>query len=551
MAHDWDLRTPAAHLVREYFAAGWWDEQTCPVVTAEGLRAYGALRFQIVSTLRPYDGTLGDVADLGARLAGCLTARGYGAGDVIAFQVPNWVEAAACLYGLLFLGAVVVPVVHIYGAKEVGHILRQSRARVLITADAFGHQDYLANLDALIGGLPDLELVVVVTDDTVPALDRECVSWARTVPDADRLDALPEVDPDEPVVIGYTSGTTAAPKGVVHTHRTLLAEMRGYPALEETDLTPPSPYEGSLSGAPLSHITGLLSVLMPIIRGRPVHLIDRWDPKVVLETMVSEQVSAPGGATFFLTSLLDDPHFDPDVHLPLMRKTGLGGAPIPPEVARRAAAMGISLVRAYGSTEHPSTTMAVHSDPEPKRLYTDGHPMPGVELRLRDDDGNEVAVGDPGEIVSRGPDLFVGYTDPLLTATAIDADGWYATGDVGILDDDGYLTITDRKKDIIIRGGENISAAEVEELLQRMPGVSECAVVAAPDERYGEHGCAFVHMADGSPVFALPAMRAHLDASGLARQKWPEELRFVDEFPRTASGKIQKHVLRARLRAEP
>jgi acyl-CoA synthetase len=550
MTHDWALRPPAEHLVREYFASGWWDDQTCPVVASDGLREHGALRFQIVSTLRPYDGTLGDVADLGARLAGMLTARGYGAGDVIAFQVPNWVEAAACLYGLLFLGAVVVPVVHIYGAKEVGHILRQSRARVLITADAFGHQDYLANLEALIDDLSDLELVVVVTDDAVPTLDRECVSWARAVPDADRLDALPKVHPDEPVVIGYTSGTTAAPKGVVHTHRTLLAEMRGYPALEATDLTPPSPFLGSLSGAPLSHITGLLSVLMPIIRGRPVHLIDRWDPKLVLETMVSEQINAPGGATFFLTSLLDDPNFDPDVHLPFMHKTGLGGAPIPSEVARRAAALGILLVRAYGSTEHPSTTMAVFSDPEPKRLYTDGHPMPGVELRLLDDDGNEVEIGMPGEIVSRGPDLFVGYTDPALTATAIDADGWYSTGDVGILDEDGCVTITDRKKDIIIRGGENISAAEVEELLQRMSGVSECAVVAAPDDRYGEHGCAFVHLAEGAPRFELSTLRAHLDASGLARQKWPEELRFLDDFPRTASGKIQKHVLRDRLRAE-
>src|SRR5205823_3164020 len=150
-----------------------------------------------------------------------------------------------------------------------------------------------------------------------------------------------------------------------------------------------------------------------------------------------------------------------------------------------------------------------------------------------DEDGGDVAVGMAGEILSRGPGLFEGYTDPALTADAFVGDGWYTTGDVGVLDEDGYLTITDRKKDIIIRGGENISAAEVEELLQRMSGVSECAVVAAPDERYGEHGCAFVHMAEGAPSFELSALRAHLDASGLARQKWPEELRFIDDFPRT------------------
>lgn len=202
----------------------------------------------------------------------------------------------------------------------------------------------------------------------------------------------------------------------------------------------------------------------------------------------------------------------------------------------------------YGSTEHPSTTMAVHSDPEEKRLYTDGRPLPGVELRLVDDERRDVKQGTPGEILSRGPDLFVGYLDETQTDAHLDADGWYATGDIGILDDSGYLTITDRKKDIIIRGGENISAAEVEEVLQQMAGVSEVAVVAAPDARYGEHGCAFVRLAAGVSAFDLADLRVHFESAGVARQKWPEELRLVDELPRTASGKIQKSVLREQIR---
>jgi acyl-CoA synthetase len=186
-----------------------------------------------------------------------------------------------------------------------------------------------------------------------------------------------------------------------------------------------------------------------------------------------------------------------------------------------------------------------------KKNFTDGRTMPGSEIRLLDPDGHPVPVGQPGEIHSRGPELFVGYVDPTLTAEAIDADGWYDTGDTGYLDPEGYLTITDRKKDIIIRGGENISAAEIEELMATITGVAEVAVVAAPDARYGEHGAAVIRLLPDAPTFGLESVRSHLEAAGLARQKWPEELHFVSDFPRTASGKIQKHVLRALLRAGP
>jgi acyl-CoA synthetase (AMP-forming)/AMP-acid ligase II len=232
-----------------------------------------------------------------------------------------------------------------------------------------------------------------------------------------------------------------------------------------------------------------------------------------------------------------------------MHFIGLGGSPIPDAVAERADQLGISLVRSYGSTEHPSITGSEHEAPREKRIHTDGKPLEGVEIRTVDEDGNDVGVGRPGEVLSRGPDRFAGYTDPALTAEAIEEGGWLHTGDVGIIDADGYLTITDRLKDIIIRGGENVSAAEVEQLLAHMKGVAEVAVVAAPDERLGEHGCAFFRMQPGQDAPDLDAVRAHLQEAGLARQKWPEELRVVDELPRTASGKIQKFVLRERLRA--
>jgi acyl-CoA synthetase (AMP-forming)/AMP-acid ligase II len=268
-----------------------------------------------------------------------------------------------------------------------------------------------------------------------------------------------------------------------------------------------------------------------------VNLVDVWDPGEVLRLMRDEGLGMGGGATYFLTSLLDHPDFSEDDHLPLMPFAGLGGSTVPVAVTERADRLGIKVYRSYGSTEHPSITGCSLADPVDKRLGTDGRTLAGVEIRLDDD----------GEISSRGPDCFLGYTDAELTGTVVDADGWYRTGDVGVLDADGYLTITDRVSDIIIRGGENISAQEIEELVLGLDGVAEVAVVAAPDERLGEHAAAVVRPLPGASV-TLDDVKAHLAQAGLAKQKWPESLYVVADLPRTASGKVQKFRLRQQLR---
>jgi acyl-CoA synthetase (AMP-forming)/AMP-acid ligase II len=537
---DWQLRAPPTELTRRYLADGSWNDDTLGEILAAGLADGARLACKVRSRTRPYSGTLGDVADLARHVAGGLRAHGVGPGELVAFQLPNWVEAAATFWAIAFLGAVPVPIVHFYGPKEVGFILRQSGARVFVTADRFGHLDYLANLDTMRPDLPALEVVAVVTDDELPS----GLLPFSTLAEPDAVDAPARVDPSTPALVAYTSGTTADPKGVVHAHRTIGFEIRQLGAMQAGGGPP------ALVGAPVGHGIGMLAaLLLPVFRREPIHLVDVWDPADVLAAMLEDGVYSGAGATFFLTSLLDHPDFT-DEHRALMRHIGLGGSSVPAAVTDRADAMDISIVRMYGSTEHPSITGSRHEEPRDKRLYTDGRTLPGVEIRLLDDDGNEVAAGAPGEIHSRGPDCFPGYTDPALTKECFDADGWYATGDVGALDEDGYLAIVDRKKDIIIRGGENISALEVEELVLRLPGVAEVAVVSAPDPRLGEHACAFVRPLPGREAPTLDAVRAHLDAAGLARQKWPEDVRPIEEFPRTPSGKIQKFALRDRLRAE-
>ena len=538
----WPLRRVPPHLERAYVDGGWWTDDTLGAMVARRLAANPDLTVAVWSRTRAWRGTYADVEGEARRIVALLRANGVEPGEPVAFQLPNWREAVVSFVALALGGYVLVPIVHIYGRKEVGFILEQSGAVAYVSPLAYGHVDYAAIVaDA---APPSLRLHVVVGDDAPPSLANHVarVPWSACGTLAPQRE-LPRVHADDVAVLAYTSGTTSDPKGVIHDHRTMLAELRHMADYMTAG-------RSKLMGSPVTHATGMLgAVLGPLVTDQAIHLIDRWDPTHVLEVMREAHVGSGTGASVFLASLIDHPDFTAR-DAALINRVGLGGAPVPVALGERAAAHGITIIRAYGSAEHPSTTGASFDDSAEIRHHTDGRALGAVELRLVDEDGGDVPVGTPGEILSRGPDLCLGYTDPALTAAAFDDDGWYRTGDVGVLDRSGNLTITDRVKDIIIRGGENVSAAEVENALQSLPGVAEVAVVAAPDARLGEHACAVLRMrADATPP-TLADLAAHLASAGLARQKWPEELRVVDDFPRTASGKIRKVDLRARLRAE-
>ncbi|MEU6753709.1 AMP-binding protein, partial [Spirillospora sp. NPDC046719] len=422
------MRTIPAELVKRYEAEGWWTGDTIGDLLARGLRDAPDTVFRVHSAVRPWSGTFRDVERVARQLAAGLRERGVRPGDVVAFQLPNWMEAAAVFWASAFLGATVVPIVHFYGRKEVGYILRSIRPRVFVGAERFGRLEFQPDLCA------DVPIVGVVGRDFDDLLA------------ADPMPGVTATDPALPALIAFTSGTTRDPKGVVHSHRTL-----GYETRQLAGLYPPDRGR-QLTSAPVGHFIGMVNAfLIPVLDGTPVNLADVWDPAQALALMRSDGLTVGGGAAYYMTSLLDHPDFKPE-HLAHMKYAGLGGSSVPVAVCDRLARLGITVFRSYGSTEHPSITGSRHTAPEHKRLRTDGDVLPGVEIRL----------GEDGEIFSRGPDLCVGYTDPELTERAFDDEGWYRTGDVGVVDEDGYLTITDRKSDIIIRGGENISALEVE-----------------------------------------------------------------------------------------
>lgn len=510
-------RVIPADLAQSYRENGWWTGETVGAMLARGLAATPDGEFCVHSAVRPWAGTYADVELVARRLAAGLADRGVGPGDVIAFQLPNWMEAAATFWASAILGAVVVPIVHFYGPRELTHILADARPTAFITAAEFGRLRYDADVarDVPIVGVVDQNFEQLLADEPI----------AGTFP----------ADPDGPALIAYTSGTTRAPKGVIHSHHSLGHETR-----QLGGLYPPDRGK-QLTAAPVGHFIGMLNALLiPVLDGAAIHLADVWDPGKALALMQSDGLTVGGGATYFVTSLIDHPDFTHE-HLPFMRYAGLGGSSVPAAVTRRLNDLGVTVFRSYGSTEHPSVTGSRYDAAEDKRLFTDGCVMSGVEIRL----------GDDGEIFSRGPELCLGYTDAALTADAFDADGWYRTGDVGVLDDDGYLTITDRLADVIIRGGENISALEVEEVLLGMAGVAEAAVVAVADDRFGERAAAVLRMLPGHEVPSLEEVRAHFHTAGAARQKWPEFVHRVDDFPRTPSGKVQKFKVRAQLGVTP
>jgi cyclohexanecarboxylate-CoA ligase len=382
--------------------------------------------------------------------------------------------------------------------------------------------------------------VVVVRDDA----KQDGPAWADVA--ASTADIPPvSHDAEAVVLLLHTSGTTADPKGVLHSHETLLAEARSL-----------GPVHGIGSGdvtlmpSPLAHVSGIVhAFLVPGVHGARAVLMDRWEPGHALELMAREGVTYMVGAPTFLRDLASHP--DLARHdVSRFRLFSCGGADVDPALVRDAAErLQCVAKRVYGSSEFPTITTTGPDDPPARRIDSDGRPIGAAELRLVDDDGAPVPTGREGEVQARGPECFLGYRDAAHGADAFTPDGWFRTGDLGVLDDGGFLRISGRKKDIIIRKGENISAREVEDLVATHPAVVEVAVVGLPDPVAGEIACAILRVEPGVAAPSLADLCAHLVARGLSKQKLPERLEIVGDFPRTASGKIVKRALRDRFGA--
>ncbi len=459
---------------------------------------------------------------LASGVAGALHVSGVRTGDVVSSILPNRAEAVVLFYAVDRLGAILNPIVPIYGAREIRFILRQSESVLAVVPARFRGTDFPALIDHVRQDVPTLRSTLVLGDSFGLPCENEMAEHTLTTR-----------DPHDVRVILYTSGTTADPKGVLHSNATLLAEcvsMIRYHGLDG--------HHVFVMPSPVGHISGLLyGIMLPVVLGATSVLMETWDPEQFLALVERERGTYSAGATPFLQGILDCPRLE-GYDLRSLELFPCGGADVPPDLIRRAMQhLGVRSGRGYGSTEFPSiTSSAGPGVPQSKRADTDGAPIPPNQIEMRD-----------GEVWARGPELCLGYRDPSLNDDAFDERGFFRTGDCGVVDADGYLTITGRIKDIIIRRGEKFSAKEIEDLLFEHPKVRSVAVVPWPDPAVGERVCAVVVPSQADDPPSLDELLRFLETRELSRRKLPERLEIVDEMPVTASGKIQKSLLRDRI----
>jgi acyl-CoA synthetase (AMP-forming)/AMP-acid ligase II len=527
---DLSLAADRAALRERWYAEGWFGETDLAAAFCDERTAEAAVVFAAADTRVPL--TRSQIVGDARRIARGLTDLGIGPGDVVAIQSPTSPRSLTTMVGTWLCGGAVLPVVTALGPRDLEFILRQSGARALCVPHRWRTADFAAQALGLTG-VPELSTIIAL-DDEPPA---GTVGWADLSSSAP-LTTLPNADPDEICLLIYTSGTTSEPKGVQHTHNSVLAATRRR-----------SLGAGRVLAAfPSGHIAGLLGSISPLLQGGITVIMDRWSAAEAAKLIEEYRLETSSGTPFFLTTLLDEAS-RAGRDISSLTRFLTGAASVPPSLMDRAQSLGIISWRTYGSTEHPVLSSGTPDDPEAKRHGTDGRVTDGNEVRLVDDEGADVPPGAEGEIVARGPRQFAGYRDASLDAEAFLPGGWFRTGDIGCFDADGYLIITDRKKDIIIRGGENIASREVEDLLVLHPGIAEAAVCAAPDPLLGEQVCAFVVPRPGARI-DLDVVRAHFAGLGVARHKTPERVEAVTDLPRTATGKVKKTELRALLRTE-
>jgi acyl-CoA synthetase (AMP-forming)/AMP-acid ligase II len=505
----------------------------------DGFSSRAESRIEFLAEGHTADLSLREMYDQGDRVATVLYEMGVRPGGRVAIQVPNWPEATVAHYAALLLRAVIVPVPSIYGPTEVKFILEDAKVDTYFLADRWGSHDYIAALPE-VSKAKYLERIIVVGDD-VPT---GCVAWQEIAERAARAEPTPvgehHVDAQDVCFTIYTSGSTSNPKGGIHSHDTMVAELMQKREYYSTG--------SRLQGFPGGHVAGLLGTWGPILHGQHLFMMDQWDAAVAAPLISERKITAFTGAPFYLATLLDEADSG-GYSLRSIHEMLVGSAGVPPILIERAQDAGFNPYRAYGSTEHPTISSNVPEASLESRSKTDGPLLPNVEAKIVDEDDRTLPAGMPGEILSRGPDQFLHYTDREANRATLAPEGWFRTGDVGWFTPDGELVISDRKKDVIIRGGENLSSQEIEDILLRHPSVSEVSVIGAPDPLYGERACAFVVL-HADTELSLDDVRSHFVSAGVARQKTPEILVVKDELPRTAAGKVKKFMLRDELVAQ-
>jgi acyl-CoA synthetase (AMP-forming)/AMP-acid ligase II len=516
--------TPQA-LRDRYLAAGLWNDDTL----VGRVRAWPGERIAVVDRKGARRHSYAELVDDALKLATYLRERGVGRGDVVSVQLPNEYETAVVAIAIQMVAAVINPILPNYRQKEVGYIFSTAQSKVIFTPALYRGFDYRPMLAELKGGVHHIVV------DAVERGGDACLADILRTTVVTAADAFTGPDAAAVSELIFTSGTEANPKAIMHTEQTANFSVRiAYRDMEM------SADDVVWMPSPVGHSTGFnYGLRFALFHGLKLVLQDVWDAREAEQLIRTEQCSYTLAATTFLQDLVESAEAS-GRPLPF-RCFGCGGAPVPPELVERAQKVGIQVLRLYGSTEVLVATWNRKRSVLEKRMFSDGKALSQVELEIRGDTGAVATPGEPGEIFIRGPNTSVGFfNDPERTAATYDAAGWVRSGDMAVMDADGYIRIVGRRKEIIIRGGLNIAPREIEDLLLSFPEVERAAVLPIPDDRLGERCCAAVVFRSGHQ-FNFSEMLNRLQKAGMAKYKWPERLVAISTMPTTASGKIQKH----------
>jgi acyl-CoA synthetase (AMP-forming)/AMP-acid ligase II len=478
--------------------------------------------------------TFGEFAARAERVAAGFHALGVREGSTVSWQLPTRIETVVASMALARLGAVQNPIIHIYREREVRYVLRDSGTSLFLVPGEWRGFDYRAMADGIVAEL-DRPVQVLEAYESLPEGDPATLPPPPGAPAAGEDAAIRW--------LYYTSGTTANPKGVRHTDETLIAGAAGL-ALA-LDMGPGD--VGSMA-FPFAHIAGPDYLGTMLILGFPSVVLEAFVPAEAVEIYAKHGVTMAGGSTAFYTAFLAEQRKQPgDKIIPSLRLLSGGGAPKPPEIFYEVQReIGVPIAHGYGMTECPMISQGSPHDSDEQLANSDGAPVRGCDVKITLPDGSRAPANIVGEVRVDGPMVCKGYTDPALTNEAFDEDGYFKTGDLGLLRDDGHVVLTGRIKDIIIRKGENIAAKDIEDLLYQHPRVAEVAVIGLPDAERGERVCAVVETAAGAEPLSFVEMQEYCRDAGLMTQKIPEQLEFVDTMPRNATMKILKYELRDR-----
>ena len=554
MSGERDLGRYTPEQIEDYYRTGQWTDENFTELLKQRAQSHADKVFVTDGT---HELTYAELYTTSQQLAVGLRRRGLAAGDRVAVQLPNWAAFVVVAAALARIGAVMVPIMPIYRRDEVSHVIEDAAVRMAIAPAEFKGFDYVGMFEEIRRESSTLREIVAVRAgaDAREALGARDIDILEDliVGDVTAEQADAELDfrthPDDPYVIVYTSGTTSRPKGCVHTFNTYASGARALTiAFGHTEA------DVQFGPSPITHTTGLVtSVLIPMLAGAATHFMAEWNPAQALVDIEKFGCTAAVTATTFLQTLMAAADEHPEADLSSLRVWTCAGSPIPAAVVENATAKlpGTRVLSLYGRSENLSTTTCTIEDSPERSITSDGAALPGAEVKIVGEDGAEVPRGSEGDIAFRGPSHMIRYLNrPVDTDELYTPDGFSRSGDLGVMDADGFVRVTGRTKDIVIRGGMNISVREVEDKLASHPDLSAIAVVGMPDANLGEKVCLYAVPKAGHQAPTVEELRTYLTERGVAIQKTPERVIVIEELPMTATGKIQKHVLRKRVADE-